>query len=113
MTAHNDPTAHAEIVAIRAACARIAHFDLQGAVLYTSCEPCPMCLSAIYWARLGAIYYANTASDAAAIAFDDEFIYRQLAQPAASRAIAATQLLRDEALVAFKAWTTQADKIRY
>jgi tRNA(Arg) A34 adenosine deaminase TadA len=113
VTAHNDPTAHAEIVAIRAACARIAHFDLQGAVLYTSCEPCPMCLSAIYWARLGAIYYANTKCDAAAIAFDDDFIYRQLAEPAASRTIPMTQLLRSEAQVAFVAWTAQADKIRY
>ena len=113
VTAHNDPTAHAEIVAIRAACAHIAHFDLSGAVLYTSCEPCPMCLSAIYWARLGAIYYANTKCDAAAIAFDDDFIYRQLAEPAASRTIPMTQLLRSEAQVAFVAWTAQADKIRY
>ena len=113
MTAHNDPTAHAEIVAIRAACAHIAHFDLSGAVLYTSCEPCPMCLSAIYWARLGAIYYANTKCDAAAIAFDDDFIYRQLAEPAASRTIPMTQMLRSEAQVAFVAWTAQTDKIRY
>ncbi len=113
VTALNDPTAHAEIVAIRAACAQLQRFDLSGAVLYTSCEPCPMCLSAIYWARLGAIYYANTKRDAAAIEFDDEFIYQQLAQPESARRISATQLLRDEAQVAFIAWAKRTDRIRY
>ncbi len=113
VTAWNDPTAHAEVVAIRAACKQVSSFDLSGAKIYTSCEPCPMCHAAIYWARLGAIYYANTTGDAAAIEFDDARITHELGAPPESRAISMTQLLRDEAQIAFVAWTKQPNKIQY
>ena len=113
VTASNDPTAHAEVVAIRAACAHINNFDLSGAVIYTSCEPCPMCLSAIYWARLGNIYYANTKSDAANIQFDDDFIYQEIAKSPQARAIPMTQLLRNEAQQAFMDWQHNNKKIAY
>ena len=113
VTARNDPTAHAEVEAIRAACAHIGNFDLSGAVIYTSCEPCPMCLAAIYWARLERIYFANTKVDAAAINFDDDFIYREFAKAPAARTIPMTQLMRDEAMQAFKEWDSSTGKIPY
>lgn len=113
VTSENDPTAHAEIVAIRAACARLGTFSLEGCEIYTSCEPCPMCLAAIYWARISWIYYANTREDAAAIGFDDAHIYRELALPADRRAVPMRRLLAAEALPAFRAWEAKPDKIRY
>ena len=113
VTANNDPTAHAEINAIRAACRKIERFDLRGASIYTSCEPCPMCLAAIYWARLDAIFYANNKLDAAAIQFDDNFIYQQLSKPVGERSIPMTQLLRDEASAAFVLWRNTAIKTPY
>jgi tRNA(Arg) A34 adenosine deaminase TadA len=113
VTSSNDPTAHAEIVAVRDACRRLKTFQLTGCDLYTSCEPCPMCLSAIYWARLRTIYYANTRKDAARIAFDDDFIYREVALPMRRRKLPMKQLLRDEALTAFVEWQAKNDKIPY
>jgi tRNA(Arg) A34 adenosine deaminase TadA len=113
VTSTNDPTAHAEIVAIRDACKRIRNFQLEECDLYTSCEPCPMCLSAIYWARLRKVYYANTRKDAARIAFDDDFIYREVALPIRKRAIRMEQLLRKEALTVFQEWKNKADKTPY
>jgi tRNA(Arg) A34 adenosine deaminase TadA len=113
VTSSNDPTAHAEILAIRQACARLGVFELKDCELYTSCEPCPMCLGAIYWARLARIYYANTAADAAWIGFDDSFIYRELQLPHSGRRIPAIQMMREEALAGFRAWAAKADKIEY
>ena len=113
VTSSNDPTAHAEVSAIRDACKRLKSFELDGCELYTSCEPCPMCLSAIYWARLRAVYYGNTRKDAARIAFDDDFIYREVALPISQRKIPMKQLLRKEALAAFVEWKNKADKVRY
>lgn len=113
VTSTNDPTAHAEVVAIRDACRRLKTFQLDDCDLYTSCEPCPMCLSAVYWARLKRVYYGNTRKDAARIAFDDDFIYREVALPISSRRIPMKQLLRDEALAAFVEWKNKADKIPY
>jgi len=113
VTSTNDPTAHAEVTAIREACRRLKTFQLDDCELYTSCEPCPMCLSAIYWARLKRVYYGNTRKDAAKIQFDDDFIYREVARPIARRKIPMKQVLRSEALAAFKAWQNKADKIRY
>jgi guanine deaminase len=113
VTSTNDPTAHAEIVAIRAACQALGTFDLSGAEIYASCEPCPMCLAAIYWARLNHIYYANTRADAARIGFDDDHIYREFALPIAGRAIPMQRLLADEAAAAFAAWDAKPDKLRY
>jgi guanine deaminase len=113
VTSSNDPTAHAEIVAIRSACRRLKTFQLDDCDLYTSCEPCPMCLSALYWARLRKVYYGNTRRDAAKIAFDDDMIYREVALPIGRRTLVMTQLLRDEALVAFKEWQLKADKVPY
>ncbi|AZZ36936.1 tRNA-specific adenosine deaminase [Bdellovibrio sp. qaytius] len=113
VTANNDPTAHAEVEAIREACKNISNFDLSGAEIYTSCEPCPMCLSAIYWARLGKVYYANTKKDAAAIEFDDDFIYTEIPKPLEQRKISMVQMMRPEALEVFKAWQTSAVKIKY
>src|SRR5688572_9386511 len=101
VTSSNDPTAHAEVVAIRDACRKLKSFQLQDCELYTSCEPCPMCLSAIYWARLRRVYYANTRKDAARIDFDDDFIYREVARPISRRKIPMKQMLRSEALVVF------------
>ena len=109
----NDPTAHAEVVAIRDACRRLTTFALDGCEIYTSCEPCPMCLSAIYWARIERIYYANTRKDAAAIAFDDDFLYREITLPLARRRIPMKQLLRREAQAVFKAWQAKPDKVAY
>ena len=113
VTSVNDPTAHAEIVAIRAACRRLKTFQLDGCDLYTSCEPCPMCLSAIYWARLSCVYYANTRHDAARIGFDDDFIYHEVALPVRRRKLVMKQFLRKEAMAAFAEWQRKADKIPY
>src|ERR1700759_3445148 len=109
----NDPTAHAEVSAIRLACQQLNTFNLEGCEIYTSCEPCPMCLGAIYWARLDKMYYANTKADAAAIGFDDHFIYDELDLPMAQRKLPVVQMLRDEALKAFKQWDENTDKTEY
>ena len=113
VTAINDPTAHAEILAIRAACAKLGFFELDGCEIYTSCEPCPMCLGAIYWARPAHVYFANLAADAARVGFDDAFIYREIAQPHARREIPMIQMMREEALAAFRAWEAKPNKIEY
>ncbi|MDP3073933.1 MAG: nucleoside deaminase [Opitutaceae bacterium] len=113
VTSTNDPTAHAEVTAIREACAKLKTFQLDDCELYTSCEPCPMCLAAIYWARIPQVFYANTRADAAAIGFDDEFIYQQIPLPPEQRAIAMRPLLRDEAQGAFREWAAKTDKVRY
>jgi guanine deaminase len=113
VTSSNDPTAHAEIVAIRDACKRLKTFCLDDCDLYTSCEPCPMCLSAIYWARIRSVFYGNTRKDAAKIAFDDDEIYREVALPIRKRKLVMKQLLRGEALTAFKEWAAKPDKIPY
>lgn len=113
VTSTNDPTAHAEITAIREACRALQTFQLDDCELYTSCEPCPMCLAAIYWARIPRLFYGNTRTDAAAIGFDDEFIYQQLALAPEQRAIEMQLLLRDEAQAAFREWQVKPDKIRY
>jgi guanine deaminase len=113
VTSLNDPTAHAEILAIRRACAKLGVFDLKDCELYTSCEPCPMCLGAIYWARLSRLYFANTAQDAANIGFDDSFIYAELQLPHFQRRIPAIQIMREEALAGFRAWVEKVDKIPY
>jgi guanine deaminase len=113
VTATHDATAHAEIVAIRKACSKLASFSLRNCELYTSCEPCPMCLGAIYWAHLSRIYFANVAADASKIGFDDSFIYREFAEPLESRKIPMIQMMRDEALAAFRAWQEKPDKILY
>lgn len=109
----NDPTAHAEVMAIREACAALNNFQLDGCTVYTSCEPCPMCMGAIYWARPQAVYYANTRADAAAIGFDDDFIYDELAVPMQDRKLNMISLLRDEALPAFDEWKEKEDKTAY
>jgi guanine deaminase len=113
VTATNDPTAHAEILAIRAACAKLGAFDLLGCEIYTSCEPCPMCLGAIYWARLSRIYFASAAADASLVGFDDSMIYREIAQPLTDRTIPMVQLMREESLAAFRAWEAKPNKIAY
>jgi guanine deaminase len=113
VTSANDPTAHAEIVAIRAACQRLKTFQLDDCDLYTSCEPCPMCLSAIYWARLGNVFYGNTRQDAARINFDDDFLYREVALPIRKRTLKMKQLLHAEALAAFAEWQRKTDKVLY
>lgn len=113
VTSANDPTAHAEVTAIRAACKKLKTFRLDDCELYTSCEPCPMCLAAIYWARFKKVYYANTRRDASKIRFDDDLIYREIARPVARRKIPMRQLLRPEALKIFAEWEAKTDKIRY
>ena len=113
VTSTNAPTAHAEVTAIRDACQRLKTFQLDDCELYTSCEPCPMCLAAIYWARFKKVYYGNTRKDAARIDFDDDLIYREVATPIARRKIPMKQLLRVEALTAFEEWASKVDKIRY
>ena len=113
VTATNDPTAHAEVVAIREACRRLGNFELTGCDLYTTCEPCPMCLGAIYWARPARVFFGNTAADAAAIGFDDAFIYDQLKRPFADRKIPMIPLLREKALEAFRAWQANPEKAPY
>jgi tRNA(Arg) A34 adenosine deaminase TadA len=111
--ATNDPSAHAEVVAIREACRKLKIFQLSGCEIYSSCEPCPMCMGLIYWARPEKVYYANTAEDAAKIGFDDAFIYHELTLPAGQRAIPMEQVLREEARAAFAAWEKKPDKIVY
>ncbi len=113
VTSANDPTAHAEIVAIREACRKLKTFQLKGCELYTSCEPCPMCLGAIYWARPDRVYYANTKEDAARIGFDDHFIYQELEKPLSKRKLRISQIMRKEALGAFKEWEEKTDKVQY
>lgn len=108
-----DPTAHAEIAVIRLACKELDTHNLEGCVIYTSCEPCPMCLGAIYWAHLDHIYYANTKADAAAIGFDDQLIYDEINSPMAERKLGVTQLLRQEAQIPFKNWTASDQNIKY
>ena len=113
VTSSNDPTAHAEVVAIRQACKTLGTFELSGCELYTSCEPCPMCLAAIYWARIDRYYFGCTAVDAAANLFDDSIIHRELTTPPPSRTIPAIPLLRDEALAAFAAWQANPNRVPY
>ena len=113
VTANNDPTAHAEVSAIRAACTKLGTFDLSGCVIYTSCEPCPMCLGAIYWAHIDKIYYGANQYDAAKIDFDDSFIYRELELKPEARQKPVENILHDEALAPFRAWQEKEDKIRY
>jgi len=113
VTSTNDPTAHAEVTAIRDACLRLKTFRLEECEIYASCEPCPMCLAAIYWARIGKIVYAGSGRDAAAIGFDDDSICREMALPVSRRKIPVRQLLRGEALKVFKEWRDKPDKIRY
>ena len=113
VTTSNDPTAHAEVSAIRMACKKLKTFDLSGCVIYTSCEPCPMCLGAIYWSRIDLIYYAKPKKDAAEIGFDDQFIYDELDLPMDKRKLPVVQLLRDEAQQAFKQWSSAVMRIEY
>lgn len=113
VTSTNDPTAHAEVVAIRNACKTIADFQLSGCVIYTSCEPCPMCLGAIYWARPAKIFFACTREDAANAGFDDQFIYEEIELPIEKRHIESTNFLRDEGLNVFRNWANLAEKTKY
>jgi tRNA(Arg) A34 adenosine deaminase TadA len=113
VTSENDPTAHAEILAIREACAHLGSHQLDGCTLYTSCEPCPMCLGAIYWARPEKIYFAGSKKDAARSGFDDDFIYQEILLPPEGRSIEFRQIGRQEALKAFEAWDEKEDKIEY
>lgn len=113
VTLLNDPTAHAEVQAVREACAKLGTFNLQGCTVYTSCEPCPMCLSALYWAGVERIYYANTRRDAADIDFDDSFIYEQIPLDPAKRLIPAEQMMREEALESFRLWENKSNKKLY
>ena len=113
VTSNNDPTAHGEIVAIREACKKINNFSLTGYELYSTCEPCPMCLSAIYWARIDKIYYANTRKDAQKIDFDDSLIYSEFKKNIDKRKIPMIQMMRDEALKAFELWDKKKDKVKY
>jgi len=113
VTATNDPTAHAEVVVIREACAKLGTFGLKDCEIYTSCEPCPMCLGAIYWARLARIYFGNIAADASKIGFDDSFIYQEFKKPFAERSIPMIQMMREEALAGFRAWQGKPNKILY
>lgn len=113
VTSTCDPTAHAEVVAIRDACKALGTFQLDDCTLYASCEPCPMCLSAIYWARIPAVFYGNSRQDAAEIGFDDDLIYREIPLPPSKRRVAMDPLLRDEALAAFREWSGKTHKVRY
>lgn len=113
VTSTNDPTAHAEVVAIREACKRLNSFQLEGCSVYTSCEPCPMCLGAIYWSRPAAIYYAGTRDDAAAAGFDDELFYSEMEKPNEDRELKMVNILRSEAQAAFQAWLDKPDKTEY
>ena len=113
VTIDNDPTAHAEVNTIREACRKLRTFDLSGCTIYTSCEPCPMCLGAIYWARIGKIFYGNTRKDARDIQFADDFIYEELDRPMNERTVPIVPLLRDEALHTFRLWTEKTDKTEY
>jgi tRNA(Arg) A34 adenosine deaminase TadA len=113
VTASSDPTAHAEIVAIRSSCRRLRTFTLEGATLYTSCEPCPMCLGAAYWAGIARIYFAADRRDAAAVGFIDDELYRELSLPPAGRRVPAHQLLREQAVATFAEWASRQDRIPY
>ena len=113
VTSTNDPTAHAEVVAIREACKNLNSFQLDGCTIYTSCEPCPMCLGAIYWARPALMYYACSREDAANAGFDDDFIYEEIALPIEQRRIKTVNFLRDEGLRVFENWTEKPDKVEY
>lgn len=113
VTLLNDPTAHAEVMCIREACKKLGTFDLSGCKIYSSCEPCPMCLGAIYWAHLDCIYYANNRQDAADIDFDDDFIYRELEKPMTQRSTPILPMLREEALPVFRMWSEKTDKTEY
>jgi tRNA(Arg) A34 adenosine deaminase TadA len=113
VTRDNDPTAHGEVRAIRAACQALGTFSLQGSEIYTSCEPCPMCLAAIYWARIDRIWFGNTSADAARVSFDDAFLYRELALPPRDRTIPSSMLLRDQAWESFQAWLDNPNKTPY
>ena len=113
VTTTNDPTAHGEIIAIREACKKLNDFSLKGCDLYSTCEPCPMCLSAIYWARINKIYYANTRKDAQKIDFDDSLIYSELKKTIKERKIPMIQMMRSEALKAFELWDRKTDKVKY
>ena len=113
VTTTNDPTAHAEVLAIREACRKLGVFALRGCEIYASCEPCPMCLGAIYWARLSRIYFAGNAGDASKAGFDDSLIYREIAEPYPMRQVPMIQMMREEALAAFRAWEEKPNKISY
>jgi len=113
VTSTNDPTAHAEVVAIRGGCRKLGVFELKECDVYTTCEPCPMCLGAIYWARPARVYFANTAADAAKIGFDDSLIYKETTRPYSERKIPMIPLMRDQALEAFRAWEEKGDKVPY
>jgi len=113
VTSSNDPTAHAEVVAIRKACTKLGTFQLDGCEIYCSCEPCPMCLGAIYWARPAKIYFANTKKDAADINFDDDFIYQEIKVPNNDRSLPTIQLLREEAIEVFQKWSESTVKTEY
>jgi guanine deaminase len=113
VTSTFDPTAHAEIVAIREACRKLGQFQLSGCEIYTTCEPCPMCLGAIYWARPAKVYFGATAADASLIGFDDSFIYQQLGIPMSERSVPMVPLMREEALSAFREWERKSDKVPY
>lgn len=113
VTLKNDPTAHAEVTAIREACRKLETFELTGCEIYSSCEPCPMCLGAIYWAHAARVYFAGTAADASKAGFDDGFIYHEIAVPAATRRIPMIGMMREESLEAFRAWETKGDKTPY
>jgi tRNA(Arg) A34 adenosine deaminase TadA len=113
VTSANDPTAHAEVVAIRAACAALGSFQLTECDLYTTCEPCPMCLGAIYWARPRKVFFGAIAADAAAAGFDDEFIYREIQRPLPDRQIPFVQMMRDESRTCFAEWLTKPNRVKY
>ena len=113
VTSTNDPTAHAEVSAIRLACQELNTFDLSGCVVYTSCEPCPMCLAAIYWARIGKIFYGNTRKDAADIQFDDDFLYQEIPKDIKDRSVPMIQCGHQEALSVFNEWQEKIDKVPY
>jgi tRNA(Arg) A34 adenosine deaminase TadA len=113
VTSTKDPTAHAEIVAIRDACKKLGTFELKDCEIYTTCEPCPMCLGAIYWARPARVFFASTAADASKAGFDDSLIYREIARPHSNRKIPMVSLMREESLQAFRAWEEKSDKISY
>lgn len=113
VTSNNDPTAHAEVTAIRKAAKKLGTFDLSGCEIYTSCEPCPMCLGAVYWARLDKMYYGNTKTDAKNIGFDDSFIYDEIELKPEERKVETTRMLGEEAIKAFETWTGKEDKIEY
>lgn len=113
VTANNDPTAHAEVMAIREACRVLGNFQLTGCEVYSSCEPCPMCLAAIYWSRCAAIYFGNTAADAAKAGFDDSFLYAEVQKPIVDRTIPTSQLLPEQAIVSFNTWCERTERIDY